>query len=31
MKADTYNNRNARERNQAYRDLGLVKTPYGWE
>lgn len=24
-------NRNARERNQARRDLGMVKTPYGWE
>lgn len=24
-------NRNARERNQAMRDLGLKKTPYGWE
>lgn len=24
-------NRNARERNQAMRDLGMVKTPYGWE
>ena len=24
-------NRNARERNQAMRDLGLTKTPYGWE
>lgn len=24
-------NRNARERNQARRDLGLKKTPYGWE
>lgn len=24
-------NRNARERNRAMRDLGLVKTPYGWE
>ena len=24
-------NRNARERNQAMRDLGMVKTPFGWE
>lgn len=24
-------NRNARERNQAMRDLGMVKTPSGWE
>lgn len=24
-------NRNARERNQAMRDLGMTKTPYGWE
>lgn len=24
-------NRDARERNQARRDLGLKKTPYGWE
>lgn len=24
-------NRNARERNQAMRDLGMVKTSYGWE
>lgn len=24
-------NRNARERNPAHRDLGLVKTPYDWE
>jgi hypothetical protein len=24
-------NRNARERNQAMRDLGMKKTPYGWE
>lgn len=24
-------NRNSRERNQAMRDLGLVRTPYGWE
>lgn len=24
-------NRNARDRDQARRDLGLVKTPYGWE
>jgi hypothetical protein len=24
-------NRSARERNQAMRDLGIVRTPYGWE
>ena len=24
-------NRNSRERYQAMRDLGMVKTPYGWE
>lgn len=24
-------NRNARERNETMRDLGLKKTPYGWE
>lgn len=24
-------NRNSRERNQVMRDLGMVKTPYGWE
>lgn len=24
-------NRNARERNEAMRDLGMVKTAYGWE
>lgn len=24
-------NRNSRERSQALRDLGMVKTPYGWE
>lgn len=24
-------NRNARERNQAMKDLGLTKTPFGWE
>jgi hypothetical protein len=24
-------NRNARERNQVMRDIGLIKTPYGWE
>lgn len=24
-------NRNARERNQAMRDLGMTKTPHGWE
>lgn len=24
-------NRNARERNQALRSLGMTKTPYGWE
>lgn len=24
-------NRNARERNEVMRDLGMKKTPYGWE
>ena len=24
-------NRNSRERNQAMRDLGMKRTPYGWE
>jgi hypothetical protein len=24
-------NRSARERNQAMRDLGMVRTPFGWE